>query len=142
MSENSEQEYLDRSGKDLDETEDRIDELVAILVLGGLAPLEFESAMRQEIENCYIRQYAIGRGLGETIGESEIEDILRPLLEFQFEKLHEFVKEIIEGKLSPSQIAARAKLYISSARQAFERGRGVRLSWPELPAYPGDGSSL
>lgn len=139
-----ERKYLDQSGKDLDDTEDRIDELVVLLVAGALTPLMFEAAMQQIIEDCYVRQYALGRGLlsGEAIGESEIESVLRPLLDFQFEKLHDFTMEIIEGKLSAAQIAARAKMYISSARQAFERGRGIRLGWPELPAYPGDCSTL
>lgn len=144
MSENEEQTYLDQSDQDLDESEKRVNELVALLILGTLTPLAFEAMMRQEIEDVYIRQYAIGRGLlsGEALGESEIENVLRGLLEFQFDKLHNFVLEIIDGKLSAAQIAARARLYISSAGQAFERGRGVRLGWPELPAYRGDGSTL
>lgn len=141
MSENdSEKPYLDQSDQDLDETEKRVDEIVALLIAGALTPLAFEAMMRQEIEDVYVREYAIGRGLlsGEALGEGEIESVLRGLLEFQFEKLHQFVLEIIAGELSAAQILNRAKMYISSARQAFERGRGVRLGWPELPAYPGD----
>lgn len=141
---NGEKEYLDQSDRDLDETEKRVDEIVALLIAGALTPLAFEAMMRQEIEDVYVREYAIGRGLlsGEALGESEIESVLRGLLEFQFGKLHDFVMEIIAGELSPAQIANRAKMYISSARQAFERGRGKRLKWPVLPAYPGDGTSL
>lgn len=144
MSENEregEKKYLDQSSQDLDRTFLATDEIVALVVAGTIPPLIFEALMRQEIEDCYIRQFMIGLGPGGQFQESEIESILGPLLDFQFEKLRGFVDEIIAGKLSPAQIRARARMYIASARQAFERGRGVRLGWPELPAYAGDCST-
>lgn len=138
-----EREYIDRSGENLDENERKVDEIVALLVAGILTPLMFDAIMRQLIEDTLIEQYAIGRGLdsGEELGEGELE-MLNAILAFQFDKLAGFIQDIIDGELTPGQIAARAKMYIGSTRQGFERGRGRRLGWPELPAYAGDGSTV
>jgi len=43
------------------------------------------------------------------------------------------------GALSLIEVIRRAKMYINSARQAFERAK--TYAYGNLPAYPGDGSS-
>lgn len=40
-----------------------------------------------------------------------------------------------------AQIRARSRMYMRSAREAFERGQMRAYRIPELPAYPGDGST-
>ena len=40
-----------------------------------------------------------------------------------------------------AQIAHRSQLYTDSARQAFERGKMRAHGVPELPEYPGGGST-
>lgn len=44
--------------------------------------------------------------------------------------------------LHEAQIAARSRMYVSSAREAFERGKRRAAGAPELPAYPADGSTI
>lgn len=41
-----------------------------------------------------------------------------------------------------AQVRARSQLYINSARQAYERAKARALGVPDLPAYPGDGSTV
>lgn len=44
------------------------------------------------------------------------------------------------GALSLMEVIRRAKMYINSARQAFERAK--TYAYGNLPAYPGDGSTI
>jgi len=44
--------------------------------------------------------------------------------------------------LHEAQILARSDLYTASARQAFERANMRAHGIPELPAQPGDGSTI
>jgi hypothetical protein len=46
-----------------------------------------------------------------------------------------------QAQIHEAQIAARSKMYFNSAREAFERGKLRALGVPDLPAYPGDGST-
>ena len=46
------------------------------------------------------------------------------------------------SELHEAQIAARSRMYVSSAREAFERGKRRAAGAPELPAYPGDGTTI
>jgi hypothetical protein len=41
-----------------------------------------------------------------------------------------------------AQIAARSKMYLNSAREAFERAKARAYGLPTLPAYPGDGQTV
>lgn len=45
-------------------------------------------------------------------------------------------------ELHEAQIAARSRMYVSSAREAFERGKRRAAGAPELPAYAGDGTTV
>lgn len=46
------------------------------------------------------------------------------------------------ASLYEAQIAARSRMYISSAREAFERANARAHGAPDLPAYPGDGQTV
>jgi len=41
-----------------------------------------------------------------------------------------------------AQVKARSQLYLNSARQAYERANARAMGAPDLPAYPGDGSTI
>ena len=64
------------------------------------------------------------------------------MLRKQYSFLAKFAQDIKDGKLSPKQISARARLYIRSATAAFERGQlsahGISSSLLQLP---GDGQT-
>lgn len=46
------------------------------------------------------------------------------------------------ANLHEAQIAARSRMYVRSAREAYERANARTRGAPELPAYPGDGSTV
>jgi len=46
------------------------------------------------------------------------------------------------SELRETQVAARSKMYLNSAREAYERGKMRAHGVPQLPAYPGDGSTV
>jgi hypothetical protein len=99
---------------------------LARLVSGGLmSPSDWGAAMRQEIKEEYIRQYILGRG---GVAQMTAEDwgSIGGTLQRQFwyldRKDDSFLDAVARGELSEAQIRARAKLYVNSARQAYERG--------------------
>lgn len=85
-----------------------------------IAPDDFRAAMRQEIKDEYIRQYLLGRGGREQMTQADWGSIGGMLAE-QYSYLEGFVAEVGTGELSEAAIAARAKMYINSAREGFER---------------------
>jgi len=80
------------------------------------------SAMRQEIKEEYIRQYLVGIGGREQMTQADWGSIGGMLTE-QYKYFEGFYNEVIQGNLSPEQIAARSNMYLNSAREAFERAQ-------------------
>lgn len=132
----------------IDSTFITADELAHLVSEGTIAVEEWRSLLWWEIEQAYIKQWAVGAGWQDEkkeISTDERRDILAllaALLILQAAYLDSFADEIRADGLTAPYIANRSRLYIASSRQAFERGRGYRLGWQELPAYPGDGSTL
>ena len=96
------------------------DDLALMLADGFIGPAEWRLAMRAQIKREYIRQYVLGRG---GIGQMTFVDwgSIGGMLKEQYAWLDGFA-EVLPG-LSEGQITARSRMYINSAREAFERAR-------------------
>lgn len=97
-------------------------------------------SMREQLKQVYIDQYCLGRGGRNAMTPSDWGRVGNMLKE-QYRYLNNFAGDIAAGKLSEAQIAARAKLYMQSSSQAFEKGKTYGMGLPPLPAWPGDGQS-
>lgn len=102
-----------------------MDQLAGYVADGTINAATWETAMRGEIKGEYIRQYLLGRGGLEQMKPGDWGSIGGMLKEQYHPYLDDFRKAIESGALSEAQIAARSKMYINSAREAFERGRAV-----------------
>ncbi|GIW06370.1 MAG: hypothetical protein KatS3mg060_1175 [Dehalococcoidia bacterium] len=126
-------DFLERRRADIALVTDR-------LLAGDLPTAAWYAAMRWEIAQTTIVQYAFGRG-----GRSQLTDqdrrTIAELIGEQEARLFRFALEVEAGELSARQIAARAQLYVDSATRAYERGQAAAFR-VVLPAYPGDGSTL
>ena len=124
----------------LDATASVTDTLATLAGEGRLSPADWRHLMREEIKREYIRQYVLGIGGREQMG---FEDWGRVggMLTDQYRYLEGFYNEILTGQLSEAQISARAQMYITSARESYERANAQAWGAPPLPAYPGDGST-
>jgi hypothetical protein len=107
---------------------------------GVLRVQDWQTLMRREIKDEYVRQYLVGRG---GLAQMTPRDwgIIGHMLRTQYQFLDNFAQDVAAGRLSPAQIVARARLYIYSAQQARERARTEAFGMPVLPAYPGDGQT-
>jgi hypothetical protein len=87
-----------------------------------MTPSQFNLAMRQELKEAYIRQYVVGRGGREQMTSSDWGRV-GGMLRDQYRHLDAFVDDM--GTLSEGQIASRARMYINSQREAFERSNSA-----------------
>ena len=106
----------------------------------GVSLETWQTAMRQEIKDEYIRQYLLGRGGLSQMTQADWGSIGGMLRE-QYRYLDRFAGEIAEGQLTEGQNKRRSQMYVNSAREAYWRAAGQAHGWPKLPAYPGDGST-
>ena len=118
-------------------------DLLAEYVAEGLLSVgDWRMLVRQELKKEYIRQYLLGRG---GLGQMAYADwgSIGGMLKEQYRWLDGFLDEVAAGRLSEAQIRSRLRMYVNSARQAFERARTrAIMGWEvHLPAYPGDGST-
>lgn len=113
-------------------------DLLSNLVANGMMnPRDWHEMMREETKREIIRQYMLGRG-GRGSMTAVDWGSCGGIIADQYRYLKDFAKLVSEGALSEGQIRARAAMYISSAREGFERGQARAYDLPELPAYPGD----
>ena len=96
------------------------DDLALMLTDGILGPAEWRLAMRSQIKREYIRQYILGKGGLEQMTQVDWGSI-GGMLKEQYGWLNGFTDALPE--LSEGQITARSKMYINSAREAYERAR-------------------
>lgn len=90
---------------------------------GALNAGDFGALFREEIKREYIRQYLLGiggRGQMTAADWGSIGGMLRE----QYRFLDGFLAEIAAGDLTEAQVMARARMYINSAREAYERAHG------------------
>lgn len=115
--------------------------LLAERVAGGeLSPADWNALFREDIKREYIRQYIAGRGGQGNMTASDWGSLGGMLAE-QYRYLDAFAAEIAEGSLTVGQIGVRARMYIASAREAYERANARAYGVVGLPYYPGDGST-
>lgn len=129
---------------DLDANQDRVADLAHALAEDAITVGEWEAAMREEIKTAYIEQYLLGRGGLGQMTQADWGSIGGMLGSDQYRFLNRFAAEIAAGELSEAQIIARARMYIASSKEAFERANARARGVPgeQLPAYPGDGSTI
>lgn len=87
---------------------------------GLMDPNDWRNLMRGEIKREYIRQYALGIGGLEQMTPARWGSIGGMLAE-QYRYLDGMTAEIAAGQLSEGQIRTRARMYINSAREGYER---------------------
>jgi hypothetical protein len=94
--------------------------------------------MRAQIKSAYVNEYLLGRGGIKNMTQADWGRI-GGMLKNQYHYLNNFAADIAKG-MSPEQIALRARMYIDSATQAYERAQAISKGL-DLPAYPGDGTT-
>ena len=116
--------------------------LAGMVADGTISAADWRDKMRQEIKGEYIRQYLSAIGGLAVMTQADWGSIGGMLVE-QYKYLDGFYADVAGGNLTEGQIAARAGMYINSAREANERAHGRSQGMPEgaLPAHPADGSS-
>lgn len=87
---------------------------------GLVTPEQFVDLMRGEIKREYIRQYLLGAGGRDQMTQADWGRI-GGMLKEQYGYLNGFADALAAGQLSEAQIAARAAMYVNSAREAFNR---------------------
>jgi len=116
-----------------------VDGLAARLSTGQMDIQAWTAQMRTAVKDAYTQQYLLGRGGKSQMTQADWGS-LGNMLRDQYKYLDNFAREIAAGKLSPAQIQMRARMYIDSAVEAFERGKAAGREL-HLPAYPGDGKT-
>lgn len=123
-------EFVDRS---LDASRPVVTQFATLVADGSISPADWNGRMREEIKGEYIRQYLLGRG---GVGSMTQEDYgsIGGMLADQYRYLDGFYAEIRAGDLTEAQIAARSRMYVNSAREAYERGhrRAIRGTRSEV----------
>ena len=97
------------------------DFLASFVSDGTLSANEWLMLMRQEIKEEYIRQYLLGRGGLPQMAPADWGSIGGMIKEQYHPYLQRFYGQL--GELSEAQIANRARMYVWSAREGFERGK-------------------
>lgn len=116
--------YVERS---FDASRDVVNNYAAAVTGGQISPADWRNQMREEIKGEYIRQYMLGRG-GRGSMTDEDWGSVGGMLADQYRYLDGFYDEIAAGDMSEAAISARSRMYVNSAREAYERGhfRAVR----------------
>ena len=125
----------------MDDSADHVRGMAGALAEHDISLGQWERNMREQIKEEVLRQYILGRG-GRALMTAVDYGSCGGIIADQYRYLSGFAAEIAAGELSEKQIAARSEMYLHSAREAFERARRRAQGAPELPAYPGDGSTI
>ena len=111
--------YVDAS---LRATGSVVEPLIELTLSGTLTPDELEDRIREELKREYLRNYYLGIGGRAQMTQADYGSIGGDLA-YQYRKLSGFIDEIASGELSESQIRSRMRMYVNSARQAFEKAK-------------------
>lgn len=123
--------------KALKESDDLINQLLGIE--NGYTVQQWTLDMRELIKNTYRAQYELAIGGRENMTQADY-GRLGGILAEQYRYLQGFAEDIAAGRMTLSQAMYRARMYINSSTQAFERARAAGYGL-DLPQYPGDGST-
>jgi len=111
------------------------DTLANLVSSGRLAPVDWNVLMRQHIKDEYIRQYITAVGGRANMTKADW-GRMGGMLKEQYGYLDGFYKQVQGGNLTEGQIKSRARMYINSAREAFERGTAkVAKAWGADEVY-------
>lgn len=97
--------------------------------------------MQSMVKETYKAQYGLAIGGRQNLTAADNGRIGQMVRE-QYQHIYNFAEDIRSQKVSEGQIQTRARMYVSSSTQAYERGRTADLGVPKLPAYPGDGGTV
>lgn len=114
----SREEVLGYVNESIQAAESVTDYLAGLVSEAQLAPADWRDLMRQEIKSEYIRQYVLGIGGREQMTPADWGRV-GAMLKAQYKFLDGFTDALPD--LSEAQITARARQYVDSARQAFEK---------------------
>ena len=110
-----------------------------LLVTGDVDIQEWVGEMRTLIKDTYRALYELAVGGRDNMTQSDY-GRLGGILQEQYRYLDGFAQDLADGKLTLGQAQYRARMYIESATQAFERAKAASFGIT-LPQYPGDGST-
>jgi hypothetical protein len=123
----------------LDDRKAAIVDLTDRLVAGEMAVSDWLTAMREQVRDVTLGEYAFGRGGRGAMGDDDYAAVGNAIAG-QYDYLQAFAESVRAGDLTARQVGARAGLYAASARQAFERGK-VAAWGLELDQHPCDGQT-
>ncbi len=112
---------------------------VTQFINGAISPADFGSLLKEQLKLSYLQQGILGKGGRDQMDQSDYGWIGHKLRD-EYGLIDLFVGDI--ENLSEAQIRARAAQYFQATRSAYERGYVRAWGMPDLPAYPGDGTSL
>ena len=115
-------------------------ELSERLVQGDLDVGQWQKMMRRDIKTSYIDQYVLAHGGRGTMTQADWGRI-GAMVKEQYRYLDGFAEAVADGTLTEGQIRIRSQMYHDSSAQSYERGNAKAYGMPDLPAYPGDGST-
>lgn len=120
--------------------------LAGQLVSHQLTVQGWMAEMQTLVKETYIDSYVMAHGGRNTMTPSDWGQ-LGHLIRDQYGYLRNFAQEIASGKYNEATAAAaigsRSGLYISSANEAYNRGRAASYSeMPALPDMPGSGNTV
>jgi len=108
--------------------------------VAGVTVPEWEAEMRSIIKDAYGAAYMLGRGGRYQMNYRDWGYLGRQVSE-QYRYLNNFAAQVTAGSVDEGRAVMRANLYPLSARQVMQRGYTYARGAPDLPAYPGDGST-
>lgn len=110
---------------------------------GSITLSAFEVAVKKTLKETYIDMYGLGAGGRHALSQADWGRI-GAMLKEQYGKtgyLGNMMAQIANEQVSPAQAIARLNMYVNSANEALWRGYLSDMGF-QLPAYPGDGSTV
>lgn len=116
------------------------DKLIEQLMRDGTTDIQtWLTDMRDLVKNTYRAEYELAIGGRGNMTQADY-GRLGGILQEQYKYLQGFADDLAQGKLTIGQAQYRARMYIDSATQAFERAKAAGYGL-DLPQYPGDGAT-
>lgn len=102
---------------------------------GEIAPRDWAERMRTQIKDEIVRQYITGIGGRQNMTQSDWGRV-GTIIKDQYKYFRGFAAQVAEGTLTEGQIQARSRMYINSAREAFEKAtKKVAKKWGAAEVY-------
>ena len=117
-----------------------MDKLSRRLINKDVSLPQWTLEMRSQVKDTFINEYMLARGGRNNMTQADWGRV-GAMLKKQYGYIDNFGADIKAEKVSEGQMRTRARMYISSGTQAFERARAESVGAPVLPAYPGDSST-